>query len=61
MTAFFETLKQQTQPAQQNMLQAPIFAACARGEIDKDTYVAFLTQAFHHVKHTVPLLIRSTV
>ncbi len=56
MTVFFETLKQQTQQAQQNMLQAPIFAACARGEIDKDTYVAFLTQAFHHVKHTVPLL-----
>lgn len=56
MTAFFETLQKQTQQAQQQMLQAPIFAACERGEIDKDTYVAFLTQAFHHVKHTVPLL-----
>ncbi len=56
MTAFFETLQKQTQQAQQQMLQAPIFAACARGEIDKDTYVAFLIQAFHHVKHTVPLL-----
>lgn len=56
MTAFFETLKQQTQQAQQQMLQAPIFAACTRGEIDKETYIAFLTQAFHHVKHTVPLL-----
>ena len=38
------------------MLQAPIFTACARGEIDLDTYIAFLTQAYHHVKHTVPLL-----
>lgn len=56
MTAFFDTLQKQTQQAQQQMLQAPIFAACARGEIDKETYVAFLTQAFHHVKHTVPLL-----
>jgi len=56
MTAFFETLKQETKAAQQDMLQAPIFATCARGEIDKETYVAFLTQAFHHVKHTVPLL-----
>jgi pyrroloquinoline quinone (PQQ) biosynthesis protein C len=27
-----------------------------RGEITLDDYVAFLTQAFHHVKHTVPLL-----
>jgi len=51
MTAFFEILKQETKSAQQAMLQAPIFAACAR-----ETYVAFLTQAFHHVKHTVPLL-----
>ncbi|WP_246201162.1 TenA family transcriptional regulator [Vibrio ziniensis] len=56
MTAFFEILKKETQTAQQQMLQAPIFAACARGEIDLDTYVSFLTQAFHHVKHTVPLL-----
>ncbi|MDW6019449.1 iron-containing redox enzyme family protein [Vibrio plantisponsor] len=56
MTAFFETLKKETQVAQQQMLQAPIFAACARGEIELDTYVNFLTQAFHHVKHTVPLL-----
>lgn len=56
MTTFFATLKKETQVAQQQMLQAPIFAACARGEIDLDTYVSFLTQAFHHVKHTVPLL-----
>ncbi|CAH8222241.1 Long-chain fatty acid--CoA ligase [Vibrio aestuarianus] len=56
MSQFFQTLKQQTLPAQMSMLQAPIFAACQRGEIDKETYVNFLTQAFHHVKHTVPLL-----
>ncbi len=56
MTTFFETLKKETLGAQQEMLQAPIFAACARGDIELDTYIAFLTQAFHHVKHTVPLL-----
>lgn len=56
MSEFFQTLKQQTQAAQQTLLQAPIFAQCARGDIDRATYVAFLTQAFHHVKHTVPLL-----
>ncbi len=56
MTTFFETLKKETSGAQQEMLQAPIFAACARGDIELDTYTAFLTQAFHHVKHTVPLL-----
>lgn len=56
MSEFFQTLKHQTQAAQQTLLQAPIFAQCARGDIDRATYVAFLTQAFHHVKHTVPLL-----
>ncbi|XAW87959.1 iron-containing redox enzyme family protein [Vibrio sp. CDRSL-10 TSBA] len=56
MTAFFDRLKQETSAAQQAMLQAPIFAECARGDIDRATYLAFLTQAFHHVKHTVPLL-----
>lgn len=54
--SFFNTLKQQTREAQLTMLNAPIFQAYQNGEIDRDTYVAFLTQAFHHVKHTVPLL-----
>ncbi len=54
--SFFNTLKEQTREAQQNMLSAPIFQACERGEINVSTYIAFLTQAFHHVKHTVPLL-----
>lgn len=54
--SFFNTLKEQTREAQQSMLSAPIFKACERGEIELDTYIAFLTQAFHHVKHTVPLL-----
>ncbi|MCE7612967.1 iron-containing redox enzyme family protein [Vibrio fluvialis] len=56
MSEFFQTLKQQTLAAQQTMLQAPIFALCAKGDIDRETYIAFLTQAYHHVKHTVPLL-----
>lgn len=56
MTPFFNRLQQETSAAQQTMLQAPIFEQCARQEIELDTYIAFLTQAFHHVKHTVPLL-----
>ena len=27
-----------------------------RGEVSRPSYVAFLTEAYHHVKHTVPLL-----
>lgn len=53
---FFQQLEQQTCDARGAMLQAPIFEACRQGRVDKRTYTAFLVQAYHHVKHTVPLL-----
>ncbi|MZI92948.1 biliverdin-producing heme oxygenase [Vibrio sp. CAIM 722] len=56
MTEFFKRLQQETKTAQQVMLQAPIFTQCAQGQVSHEQYVAFLTQAYHHVKHTVPLL-----
>ncbi|MDX1302231.1 iron-containing redox enzyme family protein [Photobacterium sp.] len=54
--SFFNVLKQQTADAQSYMYSAPVFEACAQGQITMQTYTAFLTQAYHHVKHTVPLL-----
>lgn len=56
MSGFYQRLQQETQVAQQQMLQAPVFAACTQGNISLDLYIRFLTQAYHHVKHTVPLL-----
>ncbi|CAE6901600.1 Iron-containing redox enzyme [Vibrio sp. B1FLJ16] len=56
MTLFFEQLKQQTSSAQKTMLNAPVIADVQQGNISKQMYIAFLTQAYHHVKHTVPLL-----
>lgn len=53
---FFDRLKQQTSAEQQYLLSAPIIERCFKGDICLDDYVAFLQQAFHHVKHTVPLL-----
>lgn len=53
---FFEQLQQHTKDAQQTMRNAPVFTACAKGEMSLDAYISFLTQAYHHVKHTVPLL-----
>lgn len=38
------------------MLSAPVIADVQQGQISKQMYIAFLTQAYHHVKHTVPLL-----
>ncbi|MBR9883609.1 MAG: iron-containing redox enzyme family protein [Oceanospirillales bacterium] len=54
--SFFQRLQQETQPLRERLLQAPAIAACARGEVSLETYIAFLTQAYHHVRHTVPLL-----
>lgn len=54
--SFYQTLQNDTASAREYLLSAPIIAACQRGEIDQQTYIAFLTEAFYHVRHTVPLL-----
>ncbi|WP_031565858.1 TenA family transcriptional regulator [Rheinheimera texasensis] len=54
--SFYQTLLQATEQDRQYLLGAPIIARCFHGDISRDDYVAFLTQAYHHVKHTVPLL-----
>lgn len=54
--AFFETLIAQTQAARQQLVMAPIVQACLRGEVTYESYLAFLHEAYHHVRHTVPLL-----
>ncbi|MBA4502996.1 TenA family transcriptional regulator [Marinobacterium marinum] len=54
--SFYEQLQLETQTARQYLLDAPILVACQRGDISLNQYTAFLTQAYHHVKHTLPLL-----
>jgi len=53
---FFDALVSETELERQELLSAPIIARCLQGQIDADDYVAFLVQAYHHVKHTVPLM-----
>jgi pyrroloquinoline quinone (PQQ) biosynthesis protein C len=53
---FYDRLVSETAPGQQYLLGAPIINRCFSGEITLDDYVGFLLQAYHHVKHTVPLL-----
>jgi pyrroloquinoline quinone (PQQ) biosynthesis protein C len=55
-TAFFEQLVSLTDDARQHLLDAPIIRNCLHGEISRDSYLAFLREAYHHVRHTVPLL-----
>lgn len=53
---FFDRLVSETELDRQQLLSAPIIARCLQGQIGVDDYVAFLVQAYHHVKHTVPLM-----
>ena len=53
---FFDTLKNETAAERTELFAVPVILEALRGEITLNDYVAFLTQAYHHVKHTVPLL-----
>lgn len=54
---FFNHLQTATQAERDYLLSAPIIQRCiGLGQFSLDEYRAFLTQAYHHVKHTVPLL-----
>ena len=54
--SFHNTLVQHTQSAAITLQSAAIIQSALRGEITQAEYIAFLTEAYHHVKHTVPLL-----
>lgn len=55
-TTFFQRLQAATETERQFLLGAPIIGAALDGSITREEYVAFLSQAYHHVKHTTPLL-----
>ena len=38
------------------LLSTPIIQRCLRGEVSLPSYLAFLREAYHHVRHTVPLM-----
>ena len=54
--AFFDRLQAETAPARQFLNQAPAIASIQSGNFTLEGYSWFLTQAYHHVKHTVPLM-----
>ncbi len=53
---FFEILKTETSEDKVHLLSAPIIERALSGNVTLEDYLSFLTQAYHHVKHTVPLL-----
>lgn len=54
--AFFDELQLQSADARAQLFSAPVFEKAFSGDISEALYIDFLTQAYHHVKHTVPLL-----
>jgi len=54
--SFYDELEAQTEKERNALLTIPFIQRGAAGELALDSYVAFLAQAYHHVKHTVPLL-----
>lgn len=54
--SFYAQLQARTEAARAYLFAAPIIGRALRGEITHEDYAAFLCQAYHHVKHTLPLL-----
>ena len=53
---FHDELALQTAGERQRLITAPIIGRTLAGSITREEYIAFLTQAFHHVRHTVSLM-----
>jgi hypothetical protein len=54
--AFFDELQARTAAERAELLSIPAITECLAGRVSRERYVAFLRQAYHHVRHTVPLL-----
>ena len=53
---FFEILKSETESEREEFINIPVIRQTMAGVVTLETYCAFLAEAYHHVKHTVPLL-----
>jgi pyrroloquinoline quinone (PQQ) biosynthesis protein C len=53
---FYEQLLEITTPERKHLMSAPVIADCLSGRVTRESYLAFLAQAYHHVRHTTPLL-----
>jgi long-subunit acyl-CoA synthetase (AMP-forming)/thiaminase len=54
--SLYQRLQNETQAERQYLVTSAIIQRCFHGKITLDNYLDFLSQAYHHVKHTVPLL-----
>jgi pyrroloquinoline quinone (PQQ) biosynthesis protein C len=53
---FHQRLLDQTASARQDFMAFPVIQRALSGDVDRARYLSFLTEAYHHVSQTVPLL-----
>lgn len=56
LQSFFDRLVMETESSRLALLSVPQIQDGLTGRISLETYIAYLTEAYHHVKHTVPLM-----
>jgi pyrroloquinoline quinone (PQQ) biosynthesis protein C len=54
--SFYDELLESTEAARTAFFSIPMVLEAAQNGVERDLYVAYLTQAYHHVRHTCPLL-----
>lgn len=54
--SFYQRLATETAADRASLLGTPIIQGCLEGRVSLPSYQAFLREAYHHVRHTVPLL-----
>jgi pyrroloquinoline quinone (PQQ) biosynthesis protein C len=52
----YEDLCRRTASARAELLSIGVIRDCLAGRVTREQYLAFLGEAYHHVRHTVPLL-----
>lgn len=53
---FYDRLVKETEKQRQELYTVPQLVDGLNGDISRETYIAYLTEAYHHVSHTVPFL-----
>lgn len=57
--SFYERLVAETLEEKKVLFSVPVILDAAKGDINRKSYVLYLEQAYHHVKHTVPLMMHT--
>jgi pyrroloquinoline quinone (PQQ) biosynthesis protein C len=59
--SFYDELQTATGPDRNAFLSIPLIQSTVQKGASRELYIDFLTQAYHHVKHTYPLLALASV